>query len=246
MASNKFRLDRFLSMHLGVPKGDIRLWLAQQRVLVDGVVAQDTRQAIDQFSQVIVDGEIVQDNRRCYVMLNKPAGVVSATRDEEHDTVISCLEGLAPDIRSQLHIVGRLDLHSTGLLLLTNDSAWSKRLMSPENKVAKTYQVTVEHPISDECIAAFAEGLYFPYEDITTRPAVLERLAPCVAQVVLEEGRYHQIKRMFGRFRNPVLALHRSHIGHIQLEPELAPGHWRELNGRELDARELTAHEVDG
>ncbi|MBQ0790449.1 MAG: pseudouridine synthase, partial [Cycloclasticus sp.] len=134
-------------------------------------------------------------------------------------------EFYAPD----LHIVGRLDLNSSGLLLLTNDGEWSRYLMSPENKVAKVYEVTVEKPISDECIHAFSDGMYFPFEDITTKPATLERMSDCVGRVTLEEGRYHQIKRMFGRFRNPVLKLHRISVGAFYLDNELAAGQAKNL-----------------
>jgi 16S rRNA pseudouridine516 synthase len=109
--------------------------------------------------------------------------------------------------------------------------------MSPENKVAKVYEVTVEHPINGECIQAFANGMYFSYEDITTKPAQLEKLSECVAKVTLEEGRYHQIKRMFGRFRNPVLALHRVSIGEIKLDTDLAPGEYRALRKNEVNIK---------
>ena len=164
-------------------------------------------------------------------MMNKPIGVVSATKDEQHKTVMDLL--VEKNINTDdLHIVGRLDLHSSGLLLLTNDGDWSRALMSPEKKVAKVYEVTLENPITDECIQAFANGMYFSYEDITTKPAQLEKLSECVAKVTLEEGRYHQIKRMFGRFRNPVLALHRVSIGEIELDDGLAPGESRSIMPR--------------
>jgi 16S rRNA pseudouridine516 synthase len=99
------------------------------------------------------------------------------------------------------------------------------------------YEVTVEHPITDECIQAFADGMYFSYEDITTKPAQLERMSERVAKVTLEEGRYHQIKRMFGRFRNPVLALHRVSIGEIELDNGLAPGEYRALKKNEVNLK---------
>jgi 16S rRNA pseudouridine516 synthase len=234
--SKKSRLDRFLSVKTGTPKGDIRLLLAQKRVQVDGRVATDAQQVIDQFSHIALDGEILQSNIRRYVMLNKPVGVVSATKDDQHTTVLDLLseynngEFYAPD----LHIVGRLDLNSSGLLLLTNDGEWSRHLMSPENKVAKVYEVTVENPITDECIQAFSDGIYFPFEDITTKPAKLERISECVGRVTLEEGRYHQIKRMFGRFRNPVLKLHRTAVGKFQLDDKLLAGQAKTLSNQRI------------
>ena len=228
MSGKKHRLDRFISAKTGTPKSKVRLMLAQKRIYVDGQLATDINQPIDQFSHVALDGAVVQNNTRRYIMMNKPIGVVSATKDEQHKTVMDLL--VEKNINTDdLHIVGRLDLHSSGLLLLTNDGDWSRALMSPENKVAKVYEVTVEHPITDECIQAFANGMYFSYEDITTKPAQLEKLSECVAKVTLEEGRYHQIKRMFGRFRNPVLALHRVSIGEIKLDDGLAPGESRSI-----------------
>ena len=231
MSGKKHRLDRFISAKTGTPKSKVRLMLAQKRIYVDGQLATDINQPIDQFSHVALDGAVVQNNTRRYIMMNKPIGVVSATKDEQHKTVMDLL--VEKNINTDdLHIVGRLDLHSSGLLLLTNDGEWSRALMSPENKVAKVYEVTVEHPINGECIQAFANGMYFSYEDITTKPAQLEKLSECVAKVTLEEGRYHQIKRMFGRFRNPVLALHRVSIGEIELDDGLAPGESRSIMPR--------------
>jgi 16S rRNA pseudouridine516 synthase len=232
MSGKKHRLDRFISAKTGTPKSKVRLMLAQKRIYVDGQLATDINQPIDQFSHVALDGAVVQNNTRRYIMMNKPIGVVSATKDEQHKTVMDLL--VEKNINTDdLHVVGRLDLNSSGLLLLTNDGDWSRALMSPEKKVAKVYEVTLENPITDECIQAFANGMYFSYEDITTKPAQLEKLSECVAKVTLEEGRYHQIKRMFGRFRNPVVALHRVSIGEIELDDRLAPGEYRVLNENE-------------
>lgn len=236
MSAKKHRLDRFISAKTGTPKSEVRLMLAQKRIYVDGQLATDINQPIDQFSHVALDGAVVQNNTRRYIMMNKPIGVVSATKDEQHKTVMDLL--VEKNINTDdLHIVGRLDLHSSGLLLLTNDGDWSRALMSPENKVAKVYEVTVKHPINGECIQAFANGMYFSYEDITTKPAKLERISERVAKVTLEEGRYHQIKRMFGRFRNPVLALHRVSIGEIELDTDLAPGEYRALRKNEVNIK---------
>ena len=106
--------------------------------------------------------------------------------------------------------------------------------MAPDKKVAKVYEVTLGNPISDECITAFEQGIYFPYENITTKPAVLERLTPNTARVTLVEGKYHQIKRMFGRFRNPVLKLHRVAIGDIRLDASLESGQFLSLSAKEI------------
>lgn len=232
MESKKARLDRFVATRLGINRRDVRVMLAKQRITVDGEFASRINQVIDQFSAVCVDGESLQDNQPIYLMMNKPVGVVSATKDDQHKTVIDLLN---TDEYADLHIVGRLDLNSSGLLLLTNHGEWSRSLTSPEKKVSKVYEVRVEKPVNEECIRAFAEGIYFPFEDITTLPAGLEKLSDTLVRVSLMEGKYHQIKRMFGRFRNPVLALHRVSIGSLQLDSELQPG----------DSRELTADEIE-
>lgn len=232
MPSRKARLDRFISARTGIPRGDVRRLLAQQRVHVDGVAATCIHHVVGPFARVALDGQLLQDHRPVYLMLNKPPGVVSATRDARHKTVIDLLD---PALAKDVHIVGRLDFNSSGLLLLTNDGEWSRRLMEPARKVAKVYEVSVEKPICPACIQAFADGMYFPYEGLTTLPAGLELRAEKVARVSLVEGRYHQIKRMFGRFGNRVLTLHRLSVGNLQLDAALAPGQSRELTALEVE-----------
>jgi len=205
--------------------------LAQNRVSVDGIVAKDIGLIINKFSLIHVDDVVLQEKLARYIMLNKPIGVVSATSDEQHKTVLDLIDITN---KQDLHIVGRLDLNTTGLLLLTDDSRWSKQVTSPESKVAKCYTVTLKYPLTTQYISAFEKGMYFEFEDITTRPAILEIVSEHVARVTLFEGRYHQIKRMFGRFRNPVLKLHRSAIGNLILDERLAEGENRGLTDNEV------------
>jgi 16S rRNA pseudouridine516 synthase len=237
MAINTSRLDRLISELCQINKKKVRLILAQQRITVDGVIAVDIDQIVDQFSRVVMDDEVLQENQPYYIMLNKPIGVVCATKDEKHKTVIDLLAGQFDQaIRDSLHIVGRLDLNTSGLVLLTNDSRWSERLTSPEHKVGKCYQVTLENPLTTEYIDAFAQGMYFPYENITTKPAILHIVSAFEAKVILTEGRYHQIKRMFGRFRNPVIGLHRHSIGQLSLDKSLNYGESRLLDVTEVSS----------
>lgn len=232
MKSKQARLDRFLSSRLNISRRNLRPVLASGRVTVDDAIVTDPQKIINEFSYITFDGEVLQDKQPVYIMMYKPVGVVSATVDDEHQTVIDLLE--RPDT-DDLHIVGRLDLNTSGLLLLTNDGRWSRRLTQPESKVSKQYRVTLAKPLTEEYIQAFAEGMYFGYEDITTRPAILKIISEHVAEVTLEEGRYHQIKRMFGRFRNQVLGLHRHSIGNLSLDANLLPGQSRDLSAHEID-----------
>ncbi len=236
MQSKRGRLDRYLATRLQIHRKAVRELLLAGRVSVDDIVVKDMDRLVDEFSHITLDKQILQANRPVYVMLHKPTGVVSATKDEQHQTVIDLLDEtlFKGEERAQLHIAGRLDLNSSGLLLLTNDSRWSEALMSPTQKVDKVYRVTLANPLSEEYVAAFAQGMYFGFEDITTQPAKLTILGSHVAEVTLKEGKYHQIKRMFGRFRNPVLGLHRVSIGQIVLDEHLVVGESRMLTAAEV------------
>ncbi len=239
MQTKSFRIDRYISKKYNINRRDIKLMLAQGRIVINGDVVREICTIVEEFDRVEMDGELLQNKQAIYIMMNKPLGVVSATKDDLHKTVIDLLpEELASlnGIKYDLHIVGRLDLNTSGLLLLTNDSRWSRKLMAPEAKVEKVYQVTLEKDLTEEYISAFAEGMYFSFEDITTQPARLRILATKVAEVILLEGKYHQIKRMFGRFRNPVLALHRCSVGALNLDEKLSAGQSRLLTGLEVES----------
>lgn len=234
MHTKSFRIDRYISKQLNINRRDIKLMLVQGRIVINGETVREVNTIVEEFDLVVCDGKVLQNNKPLYIMLNKPIGVVSATKDDQHPTVMSLLQGYSEDELNSLHIVGRLDLNTSGLLLLTNNSYWSRKLMSPEAKVSKTYRVELENDLTEDYVFAFAEGMYFSFEDITTQPAQLTILENKIAEVVLTEGKYHQIKRMFGRFRNPVLALHRSAIGNLILGSDLALGQSRELTSAEV------------
>lgn len=223
MRSKTSRLDRFISKNSPFSISDTRLLVAQKRIILDGRVALSIQQKVTEFTHVVLDGECLQDNTPVYIMLNKPQGVVSATKDMKHSTVMDFIQH--PQ-KNELHIAGRLDFNTTGLLLLTNDGIWSRKISLPETKLEKTYEVTLSESLSDEYIAVFREGIYFAYENITTQPARLEILSEYKARVSLVEGKYHQVKRMFGYFQNEVLSLHRVSVGHFLLEG-LEIGHSR-------------------
>ena len=201
-------------------------------VRVDGVLQTRADHEVDRFHCVEFDGERIRETKRLlHIMVHKPVGILSATRDPQHPTVIDLIDD--PD-KDSLHLAGRLDRSTSGLVLLTNDGRWSKALMAPERKVPKVYLVETRDPIPLHAITAFAEGFHFHTEDITTLPAELEVLAEHSARLTLHEGRYHQVKRMFHRIGNQVTALHRESIGGIRLPDELAPGEWRFLTNEEV------------
>lgn len=226
------RLDRFLSNLPQLNRQAARQLLASGRVKVDGAVVCDGLCEVSQFSRVEVDNEQLQTGKAArYFMLHKPIGVVSATAHEQHRTVLDLLD--EPD-KAELHLAGRLDLNTSGLLLITNDGQWSRRLTEPRSRLGKVYRVETEQLITPEYIEVFARGLYFAYEDLTTLPAELVILDSHSALLTLHEGRYHQVKRMFGHFQNKVIGLHRLSMGAIQLDPQLAPGQYRALTEAEI------------
>jgi len=231
MKSTRYRLDRLLRQHTRKSPRAIRLLLVSKRIVINNQIATDMNQLVTQFCKVSVDGLIIQNDSPVYIVFNKPKGVVCATKDQHHTTVIDLLDEPG---KSELHIAGRLDYNTSGLVLLTNNGNWSRRLSSPEHGVTKRYLVTVEQPLTPEYTAAFARGIYFAYENITTLPSVLHITGDFTAELTLTEGRYHQIKRMFGAFQNKVLALHRYAVGNLVMEGSLPPGTGRALSDLEL------------
>ncbi|GAA5147684.1 pseudouridine synthase [Prosthecobacter algae] len=228
------KLDRFLAKQSSMGRTAAHRLIAAKRVRVDGEVCANNQQEVDRFTRIELDETVLQQPERAlYLMLNKPVGILSATTDPVHPTVIDLLDD--PD-KHTLHIAGRLDRGTSGLVLLTNDGRWSKRLMEPVERVPKVYLVETAEDIIPEAIAAFAAGFYFHTEDITTQPAELQILAPRQARLTLYEGRYHQVKRMFHRVQNRVTALHRESIGSLHLPADLQPGQWRALTPAEIAA----------
>ncbi|WP_296059895.1 pseudouridine synthase [uncultured Amphritea sp.] len=225
------RLSRFIQINTSYGRQQVKLLLAQGRIRVAGDVTTEANLEIDRFVRVELDNQLLQESQSHYLMLNKPAGVVSSTEHPEHPTVIDLL----PErLRQGLHLAGRLDLKTTGLMLLTNDGHWSRRVTQPESRIAKVYRVTTKDPVATEAEEVFRKGIYFRYEDITTRPAALERIDCYNSRLTIHEGRYHQVKRMFGYFDNEVTALHRESIGEIMLDPDLRPGEFRPLTAAEV------------
>jgi 16S rRNA pseudouridine516 synthase len=226
------RLDRFLSNLPCFNRQQVRLLLAQRRVRVDGACVSDPCLEVREFSRIEVDEQLLQAGRAArYLMLHKPQGCVSATQDPEHRTVLDLIDEAD---KQELHIAGRLDFNTTGLMLLTNDGQWSRRLTQPQTKLPKIYYVETEQVIEPHYIEKFRQGFYFAFEDLTTLPAELTLIGPRSARLSIVEGRYHQVKRMFGHFDNKVLRLHRECMGPLHLDPGLRPGEYRALYPEEI------------
>ncbi|WP_323751072.1 pseudouridine synthase [Marinobacter sp.] len=226
------KLSRIVSNQNGISRKRANALIATGRVAVNDVVCREAQRNISEFCAVAIDGTVIRQAQPArYLMLNKPAGYLSATVDDTHPTV---LELINPNLRDELHIGGRLDRASTGLLILTNDGNWSRRLTEPRIKIPKVYRVTTEGPITAEAHQRFEEGIWFEYEQLATSPAQIEELDECLARVTIYEGRYHQVKRMFHAVGNRITSLHRERMGKLQLNDELLPGQYRPLTAEEI------------
>lgn len=229
------RLDKFISHARPYSRSEVRQLLKAGRVAVNGQPARDAGLALQAGDSVTLDGEAVSPRGPRYFMLNKPLDVVSATRDGGHLTVLDLLRG---EDREGLHLAGRLDSDSSGLVLITDDGQWSHRIKAP-GRHEKRYRVRTARPIAADTAAQFATGLRLRgEEDHPTLPARLQLLSPCEALVWLQEGRYHQLRRMFAAVGNHVEALHREAVAGIELDPALALGEWRPLTPAEIAAGE--------
>lgn len=231
------RLDKILAGTGRWSRKEVRALVRDGRVTVNGTVARSPEEKYSRADLVLlVDGELVSGQRYTYLMLHKPAGLVSATEDPRQKTVLELLPGHLR--RIGLFPAGRLDRDTEGLLLLTNDGALAHDLLSPRSHVDKRYFVRVAGRLTEEDCRAFAAGLRLD-DGLECLPAGLERLAAAdEAIVTLREGKYHQIKRMLAYLGKPVVYLKRLTMGPLVLDPALAPGAWRPLTEGELAALE--------
>ena len=231
MAKN--RLDKLLADSGHFTRNEARKAIRAGRVTVNGRAATKPEEKYDaEIDLISADGEQLNCAAVRYLMLYKPAGVLSATDDPKQETV---LDLLAPELKHLgLFPVGRLDKDTTGLLLLTNDGDFAHRVISPKKHVPKRYRARVDGPLLAEDVAAFAEGIALA-DGTECLPAHLDLTGPDEGLVTIYEGKYHQVKRMFASRGRTVVALHREQIGILKLDPKLRPGDYRELSAKELE-----------
>ncbi|MCW2479819.1 16S rRNA pseudouridine(516) synthase RsuA [Candidatus Symbiopectobacterium sp. NZEC135] len=226
------RLDKFLSQQLGISRALVARELRAQRVTVDGEVVKSGAFKLSPEHQVAFDGNaLVQQNGPRYFMLNKPQGYVCSTEDPDHPTILYFID---EPVAHKLHAAGRLDIDTTGLVLLTDDGQWSHRITSPKHHCEKTYLVTLELPLAEDTAQQFEQGVQLHGEKSLTKPAQLEKLDDHQVRLTIGEGRYHQVKRMFAAVGNRVVELHRERIGAIALDDTLEPGEYRALTEEEV------------
>ena len=240
------RLDKLLSNSTGISRSEIKKAIRKGDVIVDGTTIKDASIHISNEQHVTLFGQKVCEAKPRYYMLNKPEGYVCANRDREHPTALDLM--IDEPLYEKLNIAGRLDIDTTGLVLLTDDGKWLHNVTSPKHHCHKRYIAQTAEPIENNSIEAFKNGIMLKDELKPTLPATLTPIESPkgsadnvddvvnLAEVIISEGRYHQVKRMFGATNNRVIALHRAAIGDITLDDNLAPGEYRPLTQTEIDS----------
>ncbi len=207
--------------------------LHADEVRVNGEYQRNPATQVGDDDEVLLDGYEIETPRERYLMLNKPEGYVCSHDEGDHPSVLGLIELPRAD---NLTIAGRLDVDTTGLVLLSDNGQWCHRITSPRHKQPKVYEVVCADPIEQSAVEKFAKGILLQGEKHPTKPAELEITGTHQAIATLHEGRYHQVKRMFAALGNRVTELHRASIGAIQLDDELFPGEYRDLTEDEIQS----------
>lgn len=227
------RIDKFVSEQGGISRSDAKTMIRKGQILVNGTAVKSADAKIDPEKDIItINGKDVAYRQFMYIMLNKPDGVICATRDGLSETV---LELLPPDFRRKgIFPAGRLDKDTEGFVFITDDGALAHRMLSPKNHVEKEYVVTLEKPAEEGYIELFASGMTIDGDEKCLPAKLIMTDRPDVVRLILHEGKYHQVKRMMEAAGNRVIHLKRVRMGGITLDPTLASGESREITAEEL------------
>ncbi len=225
------RLDKIISNQFNISRKDARTAIKGGRVTVNKTIVKAPSEPTDTSAEITLDGQAMDYKKYIYILMNKPKGVLSASNDKNRETVVD----LVPEIwrRNGLFPVGRLDKDTTGLLIITDDGDFAHRAISPNKNVFKAYEVTLDGDVTEEMAAAFARGIVLA-DGTACKKAELEIVSNNVAIVRISEGKYHQIKRMFGTVGLGVNELKRISIGKLNLPSELGFGECKLLNSEEI------------
>ena len=236
------RLDKFLVESGLGSRSQVKQLLKKGQVWVNGAAVTSAKTQIDERSdQIVVDGQPLVYEKFVYYLLNKPKGVISATEDDRHKTVLDLLDDTAR--QKEVFPVGRLDVDTHGLLLLTNNGQLSHAMLSPKRHVAKVYQAQVAGLMDQADVERFAQGIEL--KDFTCQPAQLEIIErnegaqTSLVRITLSEGKFHQVKRMVLACGKEVTDLQRLSMGPLQLDTNLDLGQWRRLTEEEMQSLEI-------
>ncbi len=225
------RLDKVIARELGYSRNDVKKLIKDRRIMVNDEIVLKSDLKVGEEDKIVVDGEEIGINKCVYLVLNKPQGYVSATKDGRDVTVLD----LVPYeyLHRNLFPVGRLDKDTTGLMIITDDGEFAHYLLTPRNHIKKMYRVVIDKDITEEMVKGFREGVKL--NDGECKMALLEKIDNRSCYVTLTEGRYHQIKRMFGCYGTKVLELERVRMGELDLPKDLERGECRLLKDYERE-----------
>jgi 16S rRNA pseudouridine516 synthase len=228
---NRLRLDKYISNATDLSRTDVKKLIKAGQVTIDDEQAQCGSLKITDDQEIAIEGSIIQLMTTRYFMMNKPAGVVSATKDHNNPTA---LDLIYEHRNEQLQIAGRLDIDTTGLLLITDDGQWNHIVTSPRTDCKKIYLVELENPVGRDYQRKLEAGIALEGEKRRCLPATMEVIDDHHIRLCISEGKYHQVKRMMISLGNQVASLHRLQIGGIELDPDLEPGDYRPLTDDEI------------
>lgn len=226
------RIDKYICDTINITRSQVRRKISGGCVCVNGVRVRSASEQVDESCSVTLDGEIVKYNKYVYIMMNKPAGVVSASSDRHMRTAVDLLSDA--DRRSDLFIAGRLDRDTTGFLLITNDGEFAHNILSPKKHIYKTYEVVLRHGDFSGYGEAFESGVRLE-DGYVCKPAQFQAVGERICTLRICEGKFHQIKRMFLSLGNEVLSLRRIEMGGVVLDKGLEPGQYRRLYAEEYE-----------
>lgn len=227
------RLDKFICDSLGITRREATRLLKSKEIFVNGTIVKSGATKLTEQCEVMWQERVLEAQGPKYIMLYKPEGFVCSHEDGFNQTAFALLDEVKME---SLHFAGRLDVDTTGLVLITDDGQWSHRITSPKHKCEKTYRVWLADPVQDDYVARFSEGIELRSEKEPTLPATLDVRAEKEVLLTIVEGKYHQVKRMFAALGNKVEHLHRERIGEIELDEELELGEYRYLTEEEIQS----------
>ncbi|CAK1837670.1 Ribosomal small subunit pseudouridine synthase A [Vibrio crassostreae] len=223
------RLDKYLCKSTELTKLEAVQRIQNGEVSVNSVVVLDESTQVHESNAILLNGDALTLREFRYILMHKPAGTICSNIDEVYPSLFNYLE---LEKASELHIAGRLDADTTGLVLITDDGRWSFNITLPTKSCKKVYRVTLSRDIKDDVADKFKAGVQLQGEKPPTRPAELEVVSPKEVLLTITEGKFHQVKRMFAAVGNRVVGLHREQIGEVSLDVE--EGHWRYLTKDEV------------
>ena len=225
------RLDKYLCKSTDLTKLEAIERIHNGQVSVNGEVVLDESIQVHESNTILLNGDVLTLRAFRYILMHKPAGTICSNIDEVYPSLFNYLE---VDKASELHIAGRLDADTTGLVLITDDGRWSFNITLPTKSCKKVYRVTLSRDIKDDVADKFKAGVQLQGEKNPTRPAELEVISPKEVLLTITEGKFHQVKRMFAAVGNRVVGLHREQIGDVSLDVE--EGQWRYLTEDEVSS----------